>query len=249
MALHHEEFLQAQYQLALLNPQHETRDLCCTVTTPEQLELIIEQAKLGPSLTDMVKAGAVRHVRDIRGAGGEYDLRSLANPNFGTINPLIGVQHIPVIRQMAGVDDFMVLLRVLQDQGLMVQKATDASGNVCHYTNFSDGCYQARGANQVSWGAEHMHATIDEVWTKRQLRAAAYLIMRSRDGENIPVRMADLNPGPGVVRVARTGITSHENVSNNAGYNDRSDPGPGFDYDYVFSCVDYWDAHGHFEGA
>ena len=45
----------------------------------------------------------------------------------------------------------------------MVQFSTDASGNVAMFTKANRLCFQARGANSVSCGIEHMHATIDAI--------------------------------------------------------------------------------------
>jgi hypothetical protein len=38
-------------------------------------------------------------------------------------------------------------------------------------------------------------------------------------------------------------------ISMMAGYNDRSDPGQGFDYEAVFSAAEFFKRHGHFIGA
>ena len=43
------------------------------------------------------------------------------------------IEHIPVIENVPGTDDFMTLTRVLDAQGLSLQAATDANGNVALY--------------------------------------------------------------------------------------------------------------------
>lgn len=195
--------------------------------------------------------GGGKVLKSVKGMGTIYDWRGTgwAPANGGKINPLIFVQHIPVVPNKDGIGDFITLRNVLVAQGLMVQSATDREGNVALYTPFDVLCYQARGANQFSCGCEHMHMSVTEPWSKRQLRASAWLAQLAERKHNIPVQMADLDPGPGIVKVKRRGHTSHKNVSAKAGYNDRSDPGPGYDWEYVSHCVKFFEEHGHFEGA
>ena len=163
--------------------------------------------------------------RKIQGMGVVYDYRAFTQPNGGKIRPLVFVQHIPVVRQMAGRLDFDVLLRVLQAQGLMVQRATDWEGNVAKYTPLDRLCWQARGANAISAGVEHMHLTTAESWTERQLNAAAYCAWEMREKTGVPLERGRLGDGNGLVSVRRRGQTTHEAVSRHAGFNDRSDPG------------------------
>jgi hypothetical protein len=194
---------------------------------------------------------APRVLKKIKGMGTVYDWRGtgLLPPNGGRITPLIAVEHIPVYPNKPGYQDFVGLAAVLRAQGLSLQAATDRDGNVALYNPFDVLCYQARGANQVSFGVEHMHMTVDEDWTRRQLRASAWIWQLAERKHGIPCQMADLDDGPGTVRVRRRGHTSHKNVSARAGYHDRSDPGPKYDWGYVKHCADFYVAHGHMEGA
>lgn len=198
-----------------------------------------------------VLPGGGKVLKEIRGMGKVYDWRTSpwTPANGGKIRPLVFVQHIPVVRNVAGIGDFITLRNVLVAQGLMVQSATDAEGNVALFTPFDQLCYQARGANQVSTGCEHMHATTSEPWSKRQMRAAAWLAQLAERKHGITAKGGRLDPGPGVVKVRRRGHVTHEAVSHKAGFNDRSDPGPGFDWSYMWHCVDYFKQHQHFEGA
>jgi hypothetical protein len=171
-------------------------------------------------------------------------------PNGGIIGLRACVHHIPVIRQTPGRGDLDVLERVLRQQGLMVQFGTDAEGNVARYTRANRLCYHARGGNQVTCGIEHMHYLTSEAWTERQMRAAGWVTQYLEREYGIPLQMANVEPaGSGVVSVVRKGHTSHRQISKLAGYNDRSDPGPGFDYDKVFALARYFKRHGHFVGA
>jgi hypothetical protein len=246
------------YRKALKNPEHEQLDACGdTWVVPEGAEEPppglfsapvdnIAAARVGDRL---IGDGTV--LKEIRGMGKVYDWRTSpwTPANGGKIKPLVFVQHIPVVRNVAGIGDFITLRNVLVAQGLMVQTATDAEGNVALYTPFDQLCYQARGANQISTGCEHMHATTGEAWSKRQLRAAAWLVQLAERKHGIPPSWGALGAGPGVVKVLRRGQTSHETVSAKAGYNDRSDPGPGYDHAYVSHCVKFFKQHGHFAGA
>lgn len=179
-----------------------------------------------------------------------YDYRRETSPNGGVIPIRACVHHIPVVRNVAGRADFDTLRQVLLAQGLMVQYSTDTEGNIALYTQANRLCYQARGANSVSCGIEHMHYAVGEPWSKKQMRAAGWLAQYLEREHGLPLRMADVEPGGGgVARIARTGHTSHEQVSKMAGFNDRSDPGRGFDYEQVFHNARYFKAHGHFIGA
>ena len=179
-----------------------------------------------------------------------FDYRRETASNGGIIGLRACVHHIPVIRQAEGRADLDTLRRVLIAQGLMVQFGTDAEGNVAMYTKANRLCYHARGANSVACGIEHMHATVGEPWTERQMRAAAWVAQYLEREFGLPLQMADVEPGPGAtVTIKRKGHTSHQQISRIAGFNDRSDPGKGFDYDKMFSAAKFFKAHGHFVGA
>ncbi len=179
-----------------------------------------------------------------------WDYRRETRPNGGTIALRACVWHIPVIHDIAGRDDLDLLRRVLLDQGLMVHFGNDREGNIALYAKPNRLCFHARGANQVSCGVEQMHFGINDPWLRKQLRASGWIANYLEREFGIPLRMADLEPGgAGIAKVVRTGHTSHEMVSNMAGFNDRSDPGHGFDYDYVFHCARFFAEHGHFVGA
>ena len=190
-------------------------------------------------------------LRTLRGAGKVFDYRGtgLLPPSGGRIRPLIMVEHIPVVPNAKGTSDFKLLARILKQQGLSLHAATDAEGNVALYNNLDRLCFQARGANQVSCGVEHMHMTVDEPWTRKQLNAAAWLWCLAKRDFAIPMRIARLSPGAGKVGVLRRGHTSHKRVSQAAGFNDRSDPGPGFDYKYVRRAGIFFRQNGHFDGV
>lgn len=188
-------------------------------------------------------------IRSIRGMGTIYNGSKLLSPSGGTINPQLFVEHIPVVPNSPGTADFETLARVLRAQGLSLQTATDREGNVCLYTALNRLCWQAQGANAVSCGCEHMHMTTTEAWSKKQLRASAWLWVYARDKYGIPARMGRMGRGSGIVRVTRKGHVTHKNVSIKAGFNNRSDPGPKYDVAYVMHCVKFYDKHRHFEGA
>lgn len=190
-------------------------------------------------------------LKTIDGMGTVYDWRdsSWTQPNGGRITPLLGVQHIPVVRNVDGYGDLITLVEVLLAQGLMVQQGTDREGNVGLFTPGDYLCWQARGANQVSWGTEHMHLTTSEDWTKRQLRAAAWVNQLNRRHYGTVGTRASLGSGDGVVRVIHGGQTTHQAVSAKAGYNDRSDPGSGYDFEYVAFCEQFFAKHDDFKGA
>jgi hypothetical protein len=195
--------------------------------------------------------GGGRVLKKVRGMGTVYDWRgsSWTPASGGKIKPLVFVQHIPVVPNMAGIADFVRLRDVLVAQGLMVQNATDRDGNVALYTPMNMLCWQARGANQFSCGTEHMHMSIGEDWTKHQLRASAWLVNQALDKYNIPTYRGNLAAGDGVARVKVRGQVSHEQVSRAAGYNDRTDPGNKYDWEYVRKCVFFYREHAHFVGV
>lgn len=195
--------------------------------------------------------GGGKVLKEIPGAGKVYDWRdsSWTPTNGGPIRPLIFVQHIPVVPNIAGIADFVRLRDVLVAQGLMVHSATDREGNVAWFTPFDFLNYHARGANSFSCGCEHMHISTAEDWTERQFRAAAWLVNQAKNKHDIPAGNADLATGNGVVRVNDKGQCSHQRVSWAAGYNDRSDPGPGYDFGHVRELVIYYREHESFVGA
>lgn len=190
-----------------------------------------------------------RSKRTIRGGVTVYDYRDtgLCPPNSSRrIEPVIFIDHIPVIRNAAGVGDLETLGRVLKAQGLAVQRATDAEGNVARYTGLTELCYHARGANSIAAGCEHMHYGLDEPWTERQFRAAAFVAWEAMKYAGIPLRGARLLRGDGVTRVARSGHASHRAQAAAAGFNDRSDPGPGFRFTYVYELARFYDRRRRF---
>jgi predicted Rdx family selenoprotein len=195
-----------------------------------------------------------RALKELRIAAGHtstvFDYRSETPSNGGIIELRACVHHIPVIRNVEGREDLDTLRRVLMAQGLMVQFGDDAEGNVAMYTKANRLCYHARGGNSVTCGIEHMHYTVGEPWTERQMRAAAWIAQYLEREFDIPLQMANVEPGPGAtVTIVRKGHTSHQQISRVAGFNDRSDPGRGFDYGKMFHNARYFKAHGHFIGA
>lgn len=243
------------YRSAKKHPEHEQRDICdehddlsahplaeAYEPSPE-FEKIRLGANAGASEVARVAAkdiiGGGKILKTVPGMGTVYDWRasSWTPANGGKITPLVFVQHIPVVPNMAGIADFVRLRDVLVAQGLMVQNATDREGNVALYTPMNVLCYQAKGANQTSCGTEHMHMTVNEEWSKRQLRASAWLVNQALEKHGIPAYEGKLASGAGVVRVLSKGQTSHKRVSQAAGYNDRIDPGAGYDFEYVRYCV------------
>jgi hypothetical protein len=190
-----------------------------------------------------------RSERTIPGMGGKvFDFRGtgLCPPNGGRIRPLLMVHHIPVLPQQRGISDFVRLGQILRGKGLAIQAATDAEGNVALYTRFDELCYGHRGANQLACGVEHMHFTVDEPWTEKQMRAAAWCANRVWDSYGIPPRNGILLPGAGLVRVQRRGHTSHMEVSKRAGYHDRSDPGGRFQVAHLFALTRFFHKHRRF---
>jgi hypothetical protein len=183
-----------------------------------------------------------------------WDYRGETTPNGGRIALRACVHHIPVIRNVAGRGDLDQLRQVLLDRrpptgGLMVQFGTDAEGNIALYTRADRLCFQAKGANQVSCGIEHMHFLTSDPWTRKQLRAAAWIAQYLEREFDIPLQMAQVEPGNGVASIVRKGHTSHQHIAHMAGFNDRTDPGTGFDYEYMFHAAKFFKANGHFVGA
>lgn len=227
------------------DPVHEVRDLHDFEESSHDLERLFHAR--GP-----LSASKPRIIKTLKGAGKIYDYRrsGLLAPNGGRIRLLIAVEHIPVVPNRVGTGDFIQLASVLKAQGLSLQAATDAEGNVALYTPLDRLCYQARGANQVSFGVEHMHMSTGEPWTKKQLRASAWIWQYAYREFGIPMRVGRIVDGPGnTVRVIEKGHTSHMRVSAAAGWNDRSDPGRGYDWEYVRHCALYYRKKGTFEGA
>jgi N-acetylmuramoyl-L-alanine amidase len=190
-----------------------------------------------------------RSERRIPGMGGKvFDFRGtgLCPPNGGRIRPLLMVHHIPVVPQAPGIADLVRLGEILRGQGLAIQAATDAEGNVALYTRFDELCFGHRGANSFACGIEHMHGTVEEPWTEKQMRAAAWCAHRAWTSFDIRPRGAILQPGPGIVRVQRRGHTSHMNVSAKAGFNDRVDPGAGFNFPHLYELTRFFHKHHRF---
>lgn len=227
-------------------PTDELQRLTRTAKRPHPEWKKIQQAAVG----DPIYGDGVV-LKDLPGAGRVYDWRASdwTPVNGGRITPLVFVQHIPVVPNLDGIADFIRLRDVLVAQGLMVQSATDRDGNVALFTPFDYLCYQARGANSVSCGCEHMHMSTSEGWTEKQFRAAAWVVNLAKNKHDIPASGGELGSGNGAVRVLGRGQVSHQRVSQAAGYNDRSDPGPGYDFAHVRELVIYWREHETFVGA
>jgi hypothetical protein len=197
---------------------------------------------------------APRKVIAIKGMGGRvYDFRGtgLCPPVMSAgralrITPVIFVHHIPVIRNAPGIGDFITLGNVLRAQKLNVHSGTDSEGNVALFTGMNQLCYHARGANSLSVGAEHMHLTIGEPWGEPQMRAAAYLSWRALHYYGIPLQGAVLGAAAGFVTIHKRGHTSHRIEAIKAGFNDRSDPGPGFHRAHVYELARFYDKHHRF---
>jgi hypothetical protein len=186
-------------------------------------------------ITTMSQAG---RVIDARGTG-------LLPPNGGVIPLYLAIEHIPVVPNVKGYADFGTLARVLRAQGLSLQTATDAEGNVILYNDLNRLCYQARGSNSISYGTEHMHMTVGERWTKEQEYASAWLWAYAFRRFGLPLQVAKMgsgNPTP----VHRRGHTSHKQQSIRAGYHDRSDPGPGYKFGRVQHAAKFHVEHGAF---
>lgn len=179
-----------------------------------------------------------------------WDYRAGTRPNGGRIQLRACVHHIPVMHNQKGRKDLDSLRRVLIDQGLMVQFGTDEEANVALYTRANRLCYHAKGGNHVTCGIEHMKFRTSEDWERAQMKAAAWIAQYLKREFDIPFQMADVERGPGnTVVIRRKGHTSHQQISRMAGYNDRTDPGPGFDYELMFKLARYFERKGHFVGA
>jgi hypothetical protein len=254
-------FDESQQILDEMDPKLEQRDLCSSDDFADALTAAVEADGGEPhptwkKIASMGEGASISHggkvLKSIAGMGTVYDWRDSpwTQPSGGQIVPHLAIQHIPVIRNVDGFGDLITLEEVLQAQGLQVQQGTDREGNIALFTPGNYLCYQARGANQISWGTEHMHLAIGEAWTKRQLRAAAWINQLNHRKFGTPLTRATLaNGGPGLVRIVHRGQTTHEAEAKAAGFNDRSDPGPGYDFSYVAFCERYFDKHGHFVGA
>jgi hypothetical protein len=184
-------------------------------------------------------------VRDYRGTGLCPPVKSGGRPI--TIRPLIYIQHIPVIHNVVGIQDGITLGNVLRDEGLNVANGTDSEGNIFLYTKMNQLCYHARGSNQLSTGTEHMHFLLDEPWTERQYRAAAWLAYVAKTSYGIPYAIAGMrrgNPTP----ITKRGHASHQRQAAMAGFNDRRDPGIGFTrhIGHVFELAGFYERHHRF---
>jgi hypothetical protein len=191
-----------------------------------------------------------KSVRTVPGMGGKvFDFRGtgLCPPSLSfRIEPLVMVHHIPVVARVEGLADFQKLGDILRGEGLAIQASTDAGGNVALFTRWNDFCFGHRGANQVACGVEHMHLTTAKEFTEKQMRAAAWCAAHVWMHFGIPPRRAILTDGDELVGVQRRGHTSHENVSNKAGFHDRSDPGPNFSFRHLYELTKFFKEHRRF---
>lgn len=196
-------------------------------------------------------ATSPRDSHQVLGMGKVYDWRGtgLLPPSGGVIPVRAFVHHIPVIKNVEGIGDFYTLANVLRQQGLSLQFATDREGNVAIYNEANRLCYQARGANSQSCGCEHMHATVNEKWTERQYRAAAWLTWWVHKNHGLPIRQGWLRSSPGAAIVSRSGHVTHMRVSQAARYFDRSDPGDLFKRPHVFDLARWYQKHRSFSHA
>jgi hypothetical protein len=228
--------------IAPFDPANETRDLHDgTKDAPDEDDELPKGP--GPKL--------LKHLLIQEGLQSDvWDFRASTQPNGGRISLRACVHHIPVIRDQKGKSDLELLRKVLMDQGLMVQFGTDREGNVAMYTEADRLCFHARGGNSVTCGIEHMHFGIGDPWTEKQFRAAAWVVQLLEHKHGLPMRMAQVeSDGPGRVKIVRTGHTTHEQISNHAGFFDRKDAGPGFEFDKVFAAASFFQKHGHFVGC
>jgi hypothetical protein len=204
-------------------------------------------------------------VKTVPGMGGKvFDFRGtglLPPKPGGPIRPLVFVHHIPVVENAVGLADFEKLASILKGGGLAIQAATDAEGNVALFSRLDEKCFGHLGANHLACGAEHMHLDVNEKWTEKQMRAAAWLSHRAWRSFGIPPRRAILLPGAGhfdsdhvfhldePVGVQRRGHTSHENVSAKIDSHQRFDPGPKFSFKHLYELTRFFREHHTFEGA
>jgi hypothetical protein len=167
----------------------------------------------------------------------------------GIISPLLYIDHIPVLPNQKGINDFIRLRDVLVAQGLMVHCSTDAEGNVAWYTDMNHLNFHARGANTISTGGENIHKSVEEEWTNRQLNAVSYMHWHMDRHWNVPPTQARLARGNGIVRVLKKGDTTHEKEADFAGFHDRGDPGRKFEQHRarVLRGVRYFNDHHHFK--
>lgn len=192
-----------------------------------------------------------KRILTVPGMGGKvFDFRGtgLCPPARGgqRIWPLVMVHHIPVVHQELGTGDFIRLAGILVGAGKSIQASTDAEGNVALFTHWHELCWGQRGANFLACGVEHMHFSTAKTFSEKQMRAAAWCAARVWMLFNIPPQRGILLPGNGVVRVQRRGHTSHMDVSKKAGFNDRSDPGPNFDYAHLYELTKFFREHNRF---
>ena len=161
----------------------------------------------------------------------------------------------------AGLADFRTLANILNGKELGIQAATDEAGNVALFAPFDREVGGQLGANKLACGIEHMHLKINEDWTEKQMRAAAWCSHRVLEEHGIPLRRAILTPGDGFfddndlfhltknVGVQRGGHTSHKNVSAMIGSFQRTDPGPKFSFKHLYKLTRFFHEHHTFEGA
>jgi hypothetical protein len=213
-----------------------------SAVTPEVEAAATTLAAAHVPILKAIKGGVVIH--DFRATG-------LLPANGGVIDLRVGIEHIPVVPNRVGLGDFYQLAAVLKAQGLGLQSATDSEGNVALFTELNRLCYQARGSNSISYGTENMHLTVGEPWSRRQLRASAWMWQYAEHRFAVPPHGALLGRTQrgGLTPVLKRGHASHQAQSNAAGYHDRVDPGHGYDWQYVEHCVAFFKRHGHFEGA
>jgi hypothetical protein len=62
----------------------------------------------------------------------------------------------------------------------------------------------------------------------------------------VPPRGAVLTAGNQIVGVKRRGHTSHQKVSDLAGFRDRTDPGAGFDFAHLYELARFFRKNGRF---
>jgi N-acetylmuramoyl-L-alanine amidase len=190
-------------------------------------------------------------VLDIKGTRGKvFDFRGTGlcppAPGGRRIRPLVMVHHIPVVHQAEGIGDFRKLAEILVGAGKSIQASTDGEGNVALFTHWDQLCWGQKGANFVACGVEHMHFSTAKTFSEAQMKAAAWCANQVWKKHNIPPRRGILLPGDGVVTVQRRGHTSHMNVSKKAGFNNRTDPGPNFDYALLYELTKFYREHQSF---
>jgi N-acetylmuramoyl-L-alanine amidase len=204
-----------------------------------------------------------RSIRDVPGMGGRvFDFRGtgLLQNIRGPIVPRVMVHHIPVVENATGLADFRTLANILNGKTLGIQAATDEDGNVALFAPFDREVGGQLGANPLACGVEHMHKRINEDWTEKQMRAAAWCAHHVQVDHGIPLRRAILTSGDGFfddddppvfhltknVGVQRSGHTSHKNVSAMIGSFQRSDPGPKFSFRHLYELAKFFQKHHRF---